>query len=169
MRLSKDFYMETALTAAPALLGKLLCKRAGGEVLKLRITETEAYFGEDDSACHAHRGKTKRTKIMYEEGGVAYVYLCYGIHCLFNVITGEAGLPQGVLIRSVSGFSGPGRLTKAMGIGLDFNGENLVSSDRLWLEDDGFIPAYSKSARIGIEYAKDECKNRPWRFVADIR
>ena len=75
---------------APALLGKLLCRKIDNEIIKYRITETECYFGEEDTACHAHKGKTERTKVMYHEGGVAYVYLCYGLHSMFNVVSGSA-------------------------------------------------------------------------------
>ena len=101
---------------APALLGKLLCRRVDDKIIKYRITETECYFGEDDTACHAHKGKTERTKIMYHEGGVAYVYLCYGLHSMLNVVSGIEDFPEAVLIRGVEGYNGPGKLTKALEI-----------------------------------------------------
>lgn len=163
--LARDFYKESAIELAPRLLGKLLCRRDGGEVIKLRITETECYYGEDDTACHAHKGKTARTEIMYNEGGCAYIYLCYGIHSLFNIVTGESGFPEAVLIRGVDGFSGPGRLTKALKIDRALNGEKLFSSDRLWLEDDGFSAKYTTEKRVGIDYATEEYREKLWRFV----
>ncbi|MBR2878201.1 MAG: DNA-3-methyladenine glycosylase [Clostridia bacterium] len=83
MRLTEDFYNGHATELAPLLLGKLICRKIGNTIIKCRITETECYFGEEDTACHAHKGKTNRTKIMYEPGGRAYIYLCYGIHSLF--------------------------------------------------------------------------------------
>lgn len=150
---------------APSLLGKLLCRRIGDEVVKYRITETECYFGEDDTACHAHKGKTERTKIMYHEGGVAYVYLCYGIHSLLNVVSGPADFPEAVLIRGVEGYEGPGKLTKALKIDRSHNGENLVISDRLWIEDDGCKVDYKVEKRIGINYATPEYRDILWRFV----
>ncbi len=164
MRIGKEFYLQNAKELAPKLLGKLLCRRIDGEIVKQRITETEAYYGEEDTACHAHRGKTERTKLLYEEGGIAYIYLCYGIHYLLNVVTGEKDFPQAVLIRGLSDYKGPGRLTKALKIGKSLNGEDLLVSTRLWLEDDGFQADYVTSKRIGIDYAAEEDRERLWRF-----
>lgn len=129
MRLTQDFYTQCALEVAPSLLGKLLCRKVDGELIKLRINETEAYYGENDTACHAHKGKTRRTKVMYEAGGMAYVYLCYGIHHLFNVVTGALNFPEAVLIRGVANYNGPGKLTKALKINQALNAENLLSSE----------------------------------------
>ena len=102
--------------------------------------ETECYYGEEDTACHASKGKTERTKVLYEQGGTAYVYLCYGMHSLFNVVSGKKGHPEAVLIRGVTGYNGPGKLTKAMHIDRTLNEEDMVNSDQLWLEDDGYRP-----------------------------
>jgi DNA-3-methyladenine glycosylase len=97
-KLDKNFYLKSALEVAPLLIGKLLVRRlSNGQIVKYRITETEAYYGEEDSACHARVGKTKRTWILYEEGGLAYIYLCYGIHYLLNVVTGNKDHPEAVL------------------------------------------------------------------------
>ena len=167
MRLTEDFYKEHATTLAPKLLGKLLCRRIGNEIIKCRIAETECYFGEEDTACHAHKGKTERTKIMYEPGGRAYVYLCYGIHSLFNVVTGEKDFPEAVLIRGVEGFGGPGKLTKYLQIDRALNGENLITSDKLWIEDDGFKCKYKTDKRVGIDYATEEYRNILWRFILE--
>lgn len=164
-RINPEIYTLDSVNVAPLLLGKLLCVNTNGTVKKARITETEAYFGEDDTACHAHKGRTKRTEILYRKGGVSYVYLCYGIHALMNVITGPDEHPQGVLLRGVEGLSGPGKLTKAMGITCEHNGVDLVSSDIIWLEDDGFKPKEIKtSPRIGIDYATKEYRDKLWRF-----
>jgi len=164
-RLYKEFYENSAKDLAPQLLGKLLCRRmTKGDVIKVRITESEIYYGESDTACHAHKGKTERTKIMYESGGAAYIYLCYGIHNLLNIVTGKEGFPEAVLIRGVEGFNGPGKLTKYLSIDRSLNGENMINSEKLWLESDGFIPKYKASKRIGIDYASEEDKNRMWRF-----
>ena len=149
---------------APSLLGKLLCRRIDDEVVKYRITETECYFGEDDTACHAHKGKTERTKIMYHEGGVAYVYLCYGIHSLLNVVSGPADFPEAVLIRGVEGYEGPGKLTKALRIDRTLNGEDLINSKELWIEDDGYVANYKTDKRVGIDYASPEDREVLWRY-----
>ena len=152
--------------AAEKLIGKLLCKRTeDGSVLRARITETECYCGEEDTACHAHRGKTERNRPLYEEGGISYVYLCYGMHNMLNIVTGAKGEPQAVLIRGIDGADGPGKLTKKLSIERRHNGADVVFSDELWIEDDGFIPDdISTSPRIGIDYADEADRVRPWRF-----
>ena len=163
--LPKEFYTRDVLEVAPDLLGKLLCRRKpDGRVVQLRITETEAYRGEEDTACHARAGKTPRTAVLYEPGGIAYVYLCYGIHFLMNIVTGSAGIPQAALIRGAEGYKGPGRLTKAMGISVLDNRADLVTGGFIWLEDDGFSSGHFTSARIGIDYASEKDRNLPWRF-----
>ena len=164
--IDKNIFTMSATDLAPFLLGKMLCvMQPDGNVVKLRINETEAYFGEEDTACHAHKGKTKRTEVLYNEGGIAYVYLCYGIHALMNVISGPSGHPEGVLIRGVEGFDGPGKLTKYLGIKTFHNRLSLINSDCIWIEDDGFSPQKIEiSPRIGIDYATEEYRNKPWRF-----
>lgn len=165
-RLGQNFYEQDAITVAKALVGKLLVRKLmTGEILKYRITETEVYYGEEDTACHASKGKTARTAIMYEEGGYAYVYLCYGIHSLLNVVTGPKDHPEAVLIRGIEGYVGPGKLTKVMGIGLALNKENLITSDQLWLEDDGFTAKLKADKRVGIGYASSADQNKKWRFI----
>lgn len=165
MRVNSELYKLNAVELAPRLLGMRLCRQIENEIIKLRITETEAYFGEDDTACHAHKGKTDRTKILYEQGGLAYVYLCYGIHNLLNVVTGEKDFPQAVLIRGVERFDGPGKLTKALNIDRSLNGENLITSTRLWIEDDGCTFKFRTAKRVGIDYATPEYRNKLWRFI----
>lgn len=166
MKLTSDFYNMPATEAAPALCGKILCVRADdGTVKKARITETECYFGEEDTACHAHRGRTPRTETLYMKGGVAYVYLCYGIHNLFNIITGEANHPEGVLIRGVDGADGPGKLTKFLGITRLYNKVSLTDSDIIWCEDDGTVPKLTALPRVGIDYADEADRLRPWRYI----
>ena len=163
-RLTQEFYSDNAVSLAPKLLGKFLCRRIDNEILKFRITETEAYYGENDTACHAHKGKTERTKIMYEHGGFAYIYLCYGIHNLLNIVTGSQDFPEAVLIRGIENYNGPGKLTKFLQIDRGLNCENLVISDKLWLEDDGFIPQYKSGTRVGIDYATEEYRDKLWNF-----
>jgi DNA-3-methyladenine glycosylase len=103
---------------------------------------------------------------MYGAGGFAYIYLCYGIHWLLNVVSGPAGFPEAVLIRGVEGFDGPGKLTKALDIGKELKGENLTLSKRLWIEDDGYKPLFRATKRIGIDNAAEKDRNRLWRFLA---
>ena len=173
MRIDSAFYEQDVLLAAPALLGKLLCRRLeDGTVLRRRITETEAYRGTEDTACHASKGKTSRTAVMFEPGGYSYVYLCYGIHSLLNIVTGPAEMPQAALIRGVEGALGPGRVTKALQIDRALNYVDMRESDVLWLEDDRLRRGSAASLhiitapRIGIAYASEEDQQRKWRFIA---
>ena len=164
-RLTKNFYLEDAEILAPRLLGKILVRRTENGIIRAVITETECYKGTDGTACHASRGKTARTFVMFEEGGRAYVYLCYGMHNMLNIVTGAEGQPQAVLIRSLDEIRGPGRLTKAMDITRELNGEILYESDRLWLED-GESLEYTQTPRIGIDYADKKDRERLWRYIA---
>ena len=152
--------------AARVLVGKILVRRLpDGTVLRARITETEAYFGEADTACHACHGRTKRTEVLYHPAGTIYVYLCYGIHWMLNLVTGPAEDPQAVLIRGVEGASGPGRVTKLLQIDKSLNDTTLGGA--LAVEDDGFVPArVEASPRVGIGYAAPEDQAKLWRFTA---
>ncbi len=166
MKLDLNFYVNDVLEVAPNLIGKILVRKLDdGQVIRYRITETEAYRGEEDTACHARVGKTKRTSTLYEQGGCAYVYLCYGIHYLFNVVTGPKDHPEAVLIRGIEGYNGPGKLTKVLDIDAKMNGIDLVNSDKLWIEDDGYKPKIKKAKRVGIDYATKEYRNKLWRFM----
>ncbi|MDR1213527.1 MAG: DNA-3-methyladenine glycosylase [Propionibacteriaceae bacterium] len=163
--LDAAFYARDVLQVAPDLLGKLLCRRhLDGRVEARAITEVEAYRGEEDSACHARAGRTRRTAVMYRPGGVAYVYLCYGVHHLLNVVTGPPDRPQAALIRGLEGTTGPGRLTKALDVDLAFNGASLLGDGDLWLADAAPPAHISSGPRVGIGYATPEDQARPWRF-----
>jgi DNA-3-methyladenine glycosylase len=165
-RLVAEDYAADAVTVAKALVGAWLCRRmADGTVVRRRIIETEAYCGEEDTACHAHKGRTARTDVMYSPGGCAYIYLCYGMHKMLNVVTGPEERPEAVLIRSVEGAEGPGRLTKLLQIDRLLNREDLVASERLWLECDGSRVMFTAAPRIGITYASKRDQNRKWRFT----
>ncbi len=157
---------KPAPEAARELVGKVLVRRLpDGGVCRVRITETEAYYGESDTACHACHGRTKRTEVLYRPAGTIYVYLCYGIHWMLNLVTGPADDPQAVLIRGVEGASGPGRVTKLLRIDKSLN--DTVLGGALSLEDDGFVPErVAASPRIGIGYAAPEDQARLWRFTA---
>ena len=165
LRLSKDFYTRDVLEVAPDLPGKILViKLAGGSFQRLKITEVEAYRGSEDKACHASKGRTSRTEIMFHEGGRLYIYLIYGMYWMLNIVTADKNIPQAVLIRGVDGFYGPGKLTKSLGIDKSFYGEDLVLSDRIWVEDTGIIESVKNGPRIGIDYAGEYWKSRLWRY-----
>lgn len=166
-RLGRNYFRQPATALAPDLIGKLLCRKTPDGVLKYRITETECYYSEEDTACHASKGKTERTKVLYEKGGTAYVYLCYGMHSLFNVVTGKEGFPEAVLIRGVEGYNGPGKLTKAMQIDRSLNEEDMTTSKQLWIEDDGMKPTYRMAKRVGIDYATQEYRDKLWRYLIE--
>ena len=152
--------------AARALVGKILIRRLpDGTERRVRITETEAYYGESDTACHACHGRTKRTEVLYHPAGTIYVYLCYGIHWMLNLVTGPEDDPQAVLIRGVEGAMGPGRVTKLLAIDKSLNDTRLGRA--LALEDDGYAPEkITASPRVGIGYAAPEDQARLWRFTA---
>jgi DNA-3-methyladenine glycosylase len=192
-KLPREFYIETdAIEAAKKLLGKELITEIHNERTSGIITETEAYMGEIDKACHSYGGKkTERTQVLYKKGGKAYVYLVYGMHYLLNATVGEEGVPECVLIRSIFPLegidvmkwrrfgnddelqnrlklaNGPAKLTQAMGINKDLYGQSLRGR-KIWIEegievkDDEII----SSPRVGIEYA-EEFKGKEWRFVVE--
>lgn len=167
MVLDKDYFKKPATSLAPELVGKILCRKVGDNVVKARITETECYYGEEDTACHAHKGKTPRTITLYAEGGITYVYLCYGIHSLLNFVTGIEEHPEAVLIRGVEGAKGPGRVTKMLGITREDNALPLTEESGIWVEDDGAKkPQLDRLPRVGIDYAEKRDRERKWRFVA---
>jgi DNA-3-methyladenine glycosylase len=165
-RLSRDFYTRDVLEVAPELIGKELVVRSESHTYINVITEVEAYRGTGDKACHANKGRTRRTEVMYQEGGKIYVYFVYGMYWMLNVVTGKIDIPQAVLIRGIDGCYGPGRLTKMMGINGSYYGEDLTTSEKIWIEDKGINPVFKTGKRIGIEYAGDPWINKPWRYYA---
>jgi DNA-3-methyladenine glycosylase len=164
MRLDRSFFNRDVLWVAPELMGKILVVHSGIKPLYFSITEVEAYCGEEDLASHARFGKTSRNSIMYEEGGLIYVYLIYGMYWMLNFVTGMQGQPQAVLIRGLSGLNGPGKITKALNIDRSFYGEDLVKSNRIWVEDHDRHPAFIQKTRHGIDYAGEPWISMPWRF-----
>lgn len=151
---------------AKQLVGKILVRRFNnGELKRLRITQTEAYCGEEDKACHASHGRTKRTEVLYHKAGTIYVYLCYGMHNLLNIVTGEIDKPEAVLIRCCEDFEGPAKLTKELCIDRSFNDISIINNENIWIEDDGYFPDIVTDKRVGIAYAGEEWINKPWRFI----
>lgn len=168
MRLGREFFLRDALEVAPELVGKtLVSSLPGAQERRLVITETEVYRGVEDSACHAHRGRTKRTEMLYRPGGAVYVYLCYGIHWLMNAVTGEEDRPQGVLIRACKGYPGPGRLTKALEVTGEFTGRPVDGCGELWFAARERDFTLRTAERVGIGYATPEDQAKPWRFIAE--
>jgi len=187
--LTTAFYRRTdTLQIARDLLGKLLVTTFEGEPTVGRIVETEAYKAPEDKACHAYLNRnTKRTKTMFLPGGVAYIYLCYGIHHLFNVVTGPQGAAHAGLVRAVEPVAGletmlrrrghralspqlsagPGVMSQALGIHRRYDGYSLLAGESdITIMDDGLRLAPADiyaGPRVGIDYA-EECKDWPWRF-----
>ena len=183
--LESDWFTRPTCVVAADLIGKVICRQltdSDGQqkTLRMRISETEAYIGQDDPACHSHAGtRTARTEIMYEQGGVFYVYLTYGVHHMLNLISGSIESPESVLIRAgfltegsdrlieeqqfspdkqfthPKQFAGPGKLTKRLQITRDLYGKPITPDSSVWVEDDGCQPPVSVRPRIGIDYAGD--------------
>ena len=168
---AKSLRSTNTTALARDLLGKLLVRHlADGTVARRRITEVEAYDGERDLACHASKGRTRRTEVMFQPGGIWYVYLCYGVHEMLNLVTGPADYPAAVLIRGVAGIAGPGRLTKQLRIDRRLNGAAAAPASGLWLEDDGWRPParlVRAGPRVGVAYAGPVWAAKPWRFQFD--
>ena len=190
MKLPTSFYLsDDVVTIGRNLLGKVLCTDIDGDVTRAMITETEAYAGIGDRASHAWGDRrTKRTAPMYAEGGIAYVYLCYGIHHLFNVVTAPRGTPHAVLVRAGSVIdggdviaarremaledkrllAGPGSLARGLGIHTRDSGASLNGS-RIWIEDHDIFVAEDDirvGPRVGIDYAGDDA-SLPYRFILE--
>lgn len=164
--LKPAFFQRDALLVAPELLGKLLVRSyEDGTISRFRITEVEVYRGEEDLACHASKGRTKRTEVMYHNGGKIYVYLIYGIYWMLNLVTNTESFPAAILIRGVKGINGPGKLGKALLLDQSFYGKIIQKRSSLWLEDDGVVHSFMTTPRIGIDSA-GEWKSKLWRFVS---
>jgi DNA-3-methyladenine glycosylase len=164
IRLLPNFFLRDVLDVAPELIGKLLVRQfVDGRIERYRITEVEAYRGAEDLACHASKGRTPRTEIMFQEGGTVYVYLIYGMYWLLNLVTGAESDASAVLIRGIEGCSGPGRVGRKLQLDKSFYGENLFNSSRIWVEDAEPVTEIKTSKRIGIGYA-GEWADKLWRF-----
>ena len=167
MRLDHAFFARDVLAVAPDLVGKIICRRlSDGRVMRGIITETEAYRGQEDLACHARMGRTPRNDVMFGPPGHAYIYLIYGLHWLFNIVTGEENDPQAVLIRALEKpWDGPAKWTKAFSVTGSQNHLYLPESREIWLEE-GKKNEVITAPRVGIDYAGEPWKSIPWRFIA---
>jgi DNA-3-methyladenine glycosylase len=164
IKLETDFFCRDVIDVAQDLIGKFLVVKNASAVLEYMITEVEAYRGEKDLACHASKGRTTRTEIMYHKGGYIYVYLIYGMYWMLNFVAGSENNPQAVLIRGVEGYDGPGKLTRSLGIDGSYYGEDLCNSERIWVEDRNQTLQIKTTKRIGIDYAGEPWISKPWRF-----
>jgi len=162
--LSQSFFCRDVLEVAPRLPGKKIIRMMNGEKKEYIITEVEAYRGTADLACHASKGRTTRTEIMYHEGGHIYMYLIYGMHWMLNIVTGPAENPQAVLIRSLEGIKGPGRVSRELSLDGSFYGEKIFDSGRIWMEEGIEPPVIHNAARIGVEYAGEYWGGLLWRY-----
>ncbi|OGM96285.1 MAG: hypothetical protein A3B86_04040 [Candidatus Yanofskybacteria bacterium RIFCSPHIGHO2_02_FULL_38_22b] len=176
MRLKVNFFNRDTVIVAKELLGKYLCRKIGNKVVRVKITETEAYCGIKDKACHASKGLTPRTKIMFGHPGYAYVYMIYGMYYCLNLVTREAGCPEAVLIRGgeklnglrrggEAALRGPGKLCLELKIDKKLNGMDIFKSKELWIENGEKVKPsqIKKGKRIGIDYA-GKWKDKLWRF-----
>ncbi|NTV44276.1 MAG: DNA-3-methyladenine glycosylase [Candidatus Yonathbacteria bacterium] len=164
--LGREFFERDTHIVARELLGMTLVRRYRGTERRAMITETESYDGPEDKASHASRGKTARNAPMFGEAGQWYVYLCYGVHEMLNIVTGPEGYPAAVLIRGIAGYDGPGKLTKVLDIGRSLNGKIAGEESGLWIEKGDFVPGHAvlRLPRIGVAYAGAEWAGKLYRF-----
>jgi len=166
--LTQKFFDRDTKVVATDLLGKFIVRKIRGKEVSVMITETEAYDGPKDLASHASKGMTKRTEVMFGHPGIFYIYLCYGMYYMLNVVTGKKDYPAAVLIRGVEGKNGPGKLTKFLKIDNKFNKKLAIPKNNLWLEDRGVkIPENNikKTPRIGVDYAGPIWSKKKFRFL----
>lgn len=165
----RNILKKRAKKAAPLLLGSFLIREINRKKIKAKIIETEAYCGEKDLACHSSRGRTKRTEVMYQKAGTIYVYLCYGMHYMLNIVVADKDQSEAVLIRGIEingkKIYGPGKVTKALQIDKKLNGKILNKKNKLCLLR-GRVVKYQKRTRIGVAYAGPVWSQKLWRFIA---
>ncbi len=164
--LKTDFFLRDVLDVAPDLIGKILVRKFNdGTIKKYIITETEAYRGEEDLACHASKGRTKRTNVMYQNGGIIYVYLIYGMYWMLNFVCEKENIPQAVLIRGLKDFNGPGKVGKELKLNKEFNYKDITAENGLCIINSNLKPKITTKPRVGIDYAGKIWKNKLWRFI----
>jgi DNA-3-methyladenine glycosylase len=170
-KLGRRFFERPAIELAPDLIGQILVRRHRGRTRRARIVETEAYVGPHDLACHASKGRTRRTEVMFGQGGHAYVYFIYGMYEMLNIVASTPGDAQAVLIRAAepldgwqADLSGPGKLTRAFGITRADNGLDLTGTKMFLVDDGARRPRIATTRRIGVDYA-GEWKDADLRFI----
>ena len=171
----RNFYQRGTRNVAQHLLGCFLIRQIGRKIIRGMIVEVEAYIGEQDLACHAARGRTPRTEVMYGEAGYAYVYLVYGMYHCLNIVTEVKDFPAAVLVRAIQiegvdyrKTNGPGKLCRLLRIDRKLNQHDLTLGKKMWIETGPKIKKTNikKSKRIGVDYAK-HCKEYLWRFTLE--
>lgn len=161
-----NFFTTDTISLAQNLIGKWIVTNIGGDEVKAQISETEAYLGINDSACHTYKGKrSDRVEPMWQVGGTIYIYLCYGLHYMFNIVSCNKDEPEAVLIRAVIGANGPAKTTKLLNIDKSLNGQSILNNPQICIMDDNKKYKYTKHARIGIDYALPKDRNAKLRFV----
>jgi DNA-3-methyladenine glycosylase len=170
-KLTRAFYRRPAIEVAPDLIGKIIVRRMDDQEFRARIVETEAYIGQHDLACHASKGRTKRTEVMFGEAGHAYVYFIYGMHDMLNIVCAGVGDAQAVLVRAAEpldewegNLSGPGRLARALKITRQHNGIDLTGNELFLLDPQMPPPRILQTKRIGVDYSGD-WKDELLRFI----
>lgn len=173
--LPHSFFNRDTKVVAKELLGKFLIRKMGNKEISVMIIETEAYDGLKDQASHAFKGKTKRTEVMFGHPGVFYVYLCYGMYNMLNIVTREYNYPAAVLIRSIqhqeTNLIGPGKLTKFLAIDKSLNNKKAEKASGLWFEDRGIVIKERhiiKNSRVGVDYAGPVWSARKLRFYLPL-
>ncbi|MBX4211045.1 DNA-3-methyladenine glycosylase [Candidatus Parcubacteria bacterium] len=168
--LEKEFFERPAEVVSKDLIGKYIVRRLSGKTVRLLITETEAYVGPHDLACHASKGRTQRTEGLFGEAGRFYVYFVYGMHYLLNIVTNEKDYPAGVLIRGAREITGPARLTKFLTINKSFYGKRAIPKTGLWFEEGDGEEKFKikKTPRIGVDFAGPIWSKKLLRFVLQI-
>lgn len=194
-KLKRKFFERPAVEVAPDILGKILVRKSGNKVISGKIVEVEAYVGEDDLACHARNGKTERNKVMYDHGGLVYIYLIYGMYYNFNIVTAKEHVPEAVLIRALEPMEGldlakrnlekfgkvradkdfmkgPGKLCAALSLDKTFYAEDITKSNQIWIEDSLHFCHPHEGGNLKIETSKrigidyaDTYRNKLWRYT----
>jgi DNA-3-methyladenine glycosylase len=165
----QQFFERPTLQVAQDLIGSYLVRKTSKGSQKYIITEVEAYDGPDDRACHASKGCTDRTQVMFGPGGHFYIYLCYGVHWMLNIVTGPANYPSAVLIRGVGDFNGPGKVTKNLKINKSFNGKPARRKTGLWIEENPQrTHRIIRAPRIGVDYAGPVWSKKKYRYLINI-
>jgi DNA-3-methyladenine glycosylase len=170
-RLSRSFFARPALVVAPELLGTILVRRDGEGVRRARIIEVEAYLGPTDLASHSSKGRTGRTEVMFGPPGRAYVYFIYGMHFMLNIVVGQEGEAEAILVRGAEplddwdvDLSGPGRLARAFGVTREHNGRELTGREFHLVGDRSYRPRIVRRKRVGVDYAR-HWKDRLLRYI----
>lgn len=161
-----SFFEQDTILLAQALIGKWIVTNINGKQTVAQISETEAYLGINDSACHTYQAKrTQRTEPMWQNGGTIYIYLCYGMHNMLNIVSNKKDIPEAVLIRAVIGGEGPAKATKLLNIDRSLNGQQIVNNPQIAICDDGNEYNFIAKPRVGINYALANDRDALLRFV----